>query len=302
MSPARTGVGNRIQIPRALLERSRATGSPWLDEQIMRLERQRAEISTLLGNDLKDLPTIPSRRLIAAAAESKAYDAYHSTTMEGYRISRETVEAIVQGEPLADGPQDKDALQSAMAVQGYSVAFDHVLNLSQDCAAISGSTILDLYEDLFRPSVDAGIVSTGELRGWRTGPVALKGWRYVPPNPRKIRDLIDGLESFANRADLDPVTRALIVHLEFVTIHPFLDGNGRLGRLLMNLVLLSGGLPWVTIRSDERMPFFKSIEAAQVEANTEPFIRYLWHQIQHAIDDLEKKRGGVRRRKKANNA
>ena len=85
--------------------------------------------------------------------------------------------------------------------------------------------------------------------------------------------------------------------MEFVTIHTFLDGNGRLGRLLMNLVLLSGGLPRVTVRADERVPFFKSIEAAQVDGETEPFIRYLWHQIRQPITDLEKRRRHTVRRR-----
>jgi Fic family protein len=240
--------------------------------------------------------------LIANATEAKAYDAYHSTTMEGYRITPEVVESIVRGDDvLSGGPRDADALRSTMAVQGYSAAFDHVLSLAQSRAAIDGSMILDLYEDLFRPSVDAGIVAPGGLRGWRTSAVGLKGWRHVPPNPRKIRDLIDGLEVFAARQDIDAVTRALIVHLEFVTIHPFLDGNGRLGRLLMNIALLSGGLPWVTVRADERAPFFKSIETAQVDAFAEPYVRFLWHQMQQAIHDLENRRTHrIRREKKPN--
>src|SRR5437773_12238495 len=68
-------------------------------------------------------------------------------------------------------------------------------------------------------------------------------------------------------------------------------------RLLINLVLLSGGLPWVTVRADERGPFFQSIEAARLDGDTEPFIRYLWHQIRQAINDLEKRRRRTVRRR-----
>lgn len=57
-------------------------------------------------------------------------------------------------------------------------------------------------------------------------------------------DRVLGLEEFAARPDVDPVARALLVHLEFVTVHPFIDGNGRLGRLLMNYELIANGLPW----------------------------------------------------------
>ena len=286
-TPSRTGVGSRIAIPPVMLTRPRGSATPWLDEQAMRLERQATEVTRLVGERAAGLPTFPRARLLAHAQEAKAYDAYHSTTMEGYRISADVVEAIINGRPLPGGPQDAEALRAAMAVQGYSIAFDRVLQLARKNATITGGLILDLYEDLFRPSVDAGIVTVGELRGWRTGSVSLKGWRHVPPNPLKVRDLIDGLEAFAARTDLGGVARALVVHLEFVTIHPFLDGNGRLGRLLLNLVVLQAGLPWVTVRSDERTPFFRSIERAQEDQDTQPYVRFLWHLVREAATDLE---------------
>jgi Fic family protein len=108
---------------------------------------------------------------------------------------------------------------------------------------------------------------------------------------------MQGLEEFAARADLDPIQRALLVHLEFVTIHPFHDGNGRIGRLLGNLSLLSSGLPWVTIRADERIPFFRSLEQAQVFNNTVPFISFLWHLIKQSVSELASNKGRSRRRR-----
>src|SRR5882762_8048315 len=223
----------------------------------MRLARQQTEIQAVVGTQAKALSTFPWRTLRANAEQVKAYDAYHSTTMEGYRISREISDAIVRGDPLPDGPQDRETLQAAMAIQGYSVAFNEVLTRAQRKAPVDTDLILDLYEALFRPSVDAGITDSAALRGWRNSSVGLRGWRYVPPNPKKIPDLIGGFERFIAREDLNPLARAMLTQLEFVTIHPFLDGNGRLGRLLMNHSLLSAGYPWVTVRSDERMPFFQ---------------------------------------------
>ena len=108
-----------------------------------------------------------------------------------------------------------------------------MLTRAQKKAPVDTDLILDLYEALFRPSVDAGITDSAALRGWRNSSVGLRGWRYIPPNPKKIPDLIGGLERFATKKDLSPIARALLVHLEFVTIHPFTDGNGRLGRLFV---------------------------------------------------------------------
>ena len=290
--PSRTGVGTRIQVPPVLQRAPRGTGSPWLDEQAMRLARQGAEIRDLVGAQAKTLPAFSWRALQAGAEQVKAYDAYHSTTMEGYRISREISDAIIRGEPLADGPQDRETLQAATAIQGYSIAFSEVLARAQRKAPVDTDLILDLYEALFRPSVDAGITDSAALRGWRNSSASLRGWRHVPPNPRKIPDLIGGLERFAAQKDRSPIERALLVHLEFVTIHPFMDGNGRLARLLMNHVLLSTGLPWVTIRSDERVPSFRAIENAQVDGDAIPFIRFVWHLIQQSATDLQRKQSG----------
>lgn len=285
-TPSRTGVGTRIAVPQVLQEAPRGSGSPWLDAQAMRFERQASEVRRISGRAATELPKFGWVRLRADAEQNKTYDAYHSTTMEGYRISREISDAVVRGQPLPGGAQDQQTLEAAMAVQGYTIAYATVLERARRKDPIDAGLILDLYEALFRPSVDAGITDAPALRGWRTCSVSLRGWRYVPPNPKKIPDLIQGLERFAARADLDALTRALLVHLEFVTIHPFMDGNGRLGRLLMNYALLNGGLPWITIRSDERVPFFRAIERAQVDNEASSFIEFMWHLIREGVRDI----------------
>ena len=132
-----------------------------------------------------------------------------------------------------------------------------------------------------------GITDSAALRGWRTTSVGLRGWLHVPPNPKKVAERMSGLERYLASAKLTPVTRALLVHLEFVTIHPFVDGNGRLGRLLMNHVLLSAGFPWVTVRSDERLPFFKSIEQAQMKNDGGVCVRFMWHLIEQSAREIQ---------------
>jgi hypothetical protein len=87
--------------------------------------------------------------------------------MEGYRISREISDAIVRGEPLPESPQNQKTLEAAMAVQGYTVAYNEVLARARRQVPIDTNLILDLYEALYRPSVDAGITDTAALRGRR---------------------------------------------------------------------------------------------------------------------------------------
>jgi len=115
-----------------------------------------------------------------------------------------------------------------MAVQGYSHAFDTVINLVRKPTAppINAALILDLYAELFRPSVDAGTVTERDLRGWRTIAVGLAGgWRHSPPAHGKVASLILGMSDFAAKSEFRPLTRAVLTHLEFVTIHPLLTGT-----------------------------------------------------------------------------
>jgi Fic family protein len=69
--------------------------------------------------------------------------------------------------------------------------------------------------------------------------------------------------------------RAVLVHLWFVWIHPFPDGNGRVARFLMNAAMLGGGLPWLTIRVDQREEYFAALERSQLEEGHASFARFI---------------------------
>jgi Fic/DOC family len=283
-----TGIGARIHLPKALATVPRGTGSPWVDRQLMTLERFRGELTPLLSTRVEPPPRLTLRTLIGNARQAKQYDAYHNTTMEGYHISREVSDAIVSGTALPVA-RTAEELRAIMAVQGYSTAFDLVIDRVRTVPPLSlgEDLILDLYVALFRPSVDAGIVGEQDLRGWRTTNVGLAGgWRHVPPNHRKVLDLIRGMSEYLMRADLEPLTRAVLAHLELVTIHPFIDGNGRLARLLMNYALLAAGYPWVTIRTDERLPYFRALESAQVGEDVRPLGEFLALHIAQAVSAI----------------
>lgn len=265
----------------------------------MTLERFRSVLEDILEKRVGPPPGLSLARLVGNARRAKQYDAYHNTTMEGYRITKEASDAVVNGTPLPEITSDEQ-LRAIMAVQGYSRAFDMVIDRVRTPPAppIDEGLILDLYVELFRPSVDAGTVSEEDLRGWRTIPVGLAGgWRHSPPAHGKIPSLISGLRQFVARSDLRPLTRAVLTHLEFVTIHPFLDGNGRLGRLLMNYALLESGYPWVTIRSDEKHPYFQALERAQVDGEIETLGEFLAVHIRQAASTAKSSAPAVGRRR-----
>jgi Fic family protein len=263
------------------------THQPWLDRQAATFARFRAEIEEEMGEAEASLPRFGRDALLVQAREAKAYDAYHSTTIEGYRIRPEEVSAVISG--VMVGGHDPEEVRSRMAVAGYSKAFESTLATVRDGEGdveITDALVQGLYIDLFSPSVDAGIVSPELLRGWRTEPAYLRGHVYVPPGPEKLPRLMRQYEDLVNGVAGHPLVRAILAHLEFVTTHPYPDGNGRLARLLMNVALLGGGLPWVTIRNDDRPPYFAALHAAQVEGNPLPFARLVLRYAETAAERM----------------
>ena len=74
---------------------------------------------------------------------------------------------------------------------------------------------------------------------------------------------------------MGPITRAVLTHWGFVHIHPFMDGNGRLARRLMSYMLGGSGLPWTTIRVEERLTYFRALTRAHVQDEFAPLAEFL---------------------------
>lgn len=130
--------------------------------------------------------------------------------------------------------------------------------------------------DLFSPSVEAGIVPAEDLREWRRNPVFIRDTLFVPPSPEKVGAMIDLVCDEISAIDRsEGLLRAILIHLWFVWIHPFPDGNGRVARFLMNTALLAGSLPWLTIRVDQRDAYFAALRRAQLDQDHAAFARFI---------------------------
>jgi Fic family protein len=81
----------------------------------------------------------------------------------------------------------------------------------------------------------------------------------------------------------DPAVRAVLGHFVFVYVHPYMDGNGRMGRFLMNAMLASGGYPWTVIPVHARNEYMAALEAASVDQNIFPFAEFLARWVDRAM-------------------
>jgi Fic family protein len=97
---------------------------------------------------------------------------------------------------------------------------------------------------------------------------------HAPPPKEAVRDLMPALFKLL-RDEEHPAVRSVLGHFIFVYIHPYIDGNGRMGRFLMNVMMASGGYPWTVITVDKRDEYMNALEQASVEGNIVPFARFL---------------------------
>jgi len=127
---------------------------------------------------------------------------------------------------------------------------------------------------MFAPGVTAGIHKPSDLAGYRNGPVFIRRSMHVPPSREAVRDVMPAFFELVH-AEENAAVRIVLGHFIFVYIHPYMDGNGRMGRFLMNAMLASGGYPWTVVPLEKRNEYMAALEEASTNQNIEPFAKFL---------------------------
>jgi len=207
-------------------------------------------------------------------------DAYHSLSIEGYRVSPELIERVKSGTWNPEEDEDDRDHRNAMAARGYWQAFQSVKQSIEKIlnGGNPGVTVQrdhgTWYRELFAPSVTTGLLRAGDLAGYRNGPVYIRRSMHVPPNKEVVRDLMPAFFDLLEE-EKESAVRVVLGHFIFVYIHPYIDGNGRMGRLLMNTMMASGGYPWTIIPVEERTSYMAALESASVDQDIRPFATFL---------------------------
>lgn len=188
---------------------------------------------------------------------------YNTQRIEGSTMTlRETANLLVHGVTPAERP-----LRDVKEAEAHRAVFSSLLAERKD---VSLSLVLRWHHEMFRatrPDI-AGRV--------REHQVAISGSRFVPPSPVEVYPLLREFFRWYNRAKggVHPVELAALVHLKIVTVHPFSDGNGRVARLLMNLVLHRRGFPMLDIPYAGRNSYYNALERAQVRREDTVFVQW----------------------------
>jgi len=215
-------------------------------------------------------------------------DAYHSLSIEGYRVSEELIERVRSGSWDPETNKKDKEYADALAARGYWQAFQAVKKslakiLNGDFSgAVAGNDHAIWYRELFASSVNAGLIAASDLAGYRSQPVYIQKSMHVPPRYETVRDLMPALFTLL-KDEKETAVRAVLGHFFFVYIHPYVDGNGRMGRFLMNAMLAGGGYPWTVIPLETRNDYMAALEEASVRKNIEPFSRFLAELVQKGM-------------------
>ena len=207
-------------------------------------------------------------------------DAYHSLSIEGYRVHAELIERVRSGSWNPHGNEHDDEARNVLAARGYYDTFQSVKQSVQrilsgeDPASTAERAHGDWYRALWGPAVEAGISTAADLAGYRTGPVHIRRSMHTPPPREAVRDLMPLLFELLGK-EPDPAARVVLGHFFFVYIHPYFDGNGRIGRFLMNALLAAGGYPWTVIPVERRKDYMEALESASAGQDIKPFATFL---------------------------
>lgn len=232
-----------------------------------------------------------SEGILKQIQELYVQDAYHSLSIEGYQVTKQLLERVQNGLWNPDNNLQDTQQRNVLAARGYFEAFQQVkesiakiLN-GQHPGEVMQDDLPVWFQHLFGPSVHVGLLGPSDLYGWRRHQVYIRSSRHTPPSPVY---LMDAMETFFQCLQNEeyPSVRAILGHFMFVFIHPYMDGNGRIARFLMNSMFISGGYPWTIIPVERRNEYFMALESASVGANIIPFTKFVHEVMQQNLPKL----------------
>ncbi len=213
---------------------------------IERVLRRRIGVKLAQLDAYRPFPLEVERKLDELVTVSMTY---HSNAIEGSTMRLLDVDLALGGYGI---PGEHTAEEIAETV-GHARAWRRV---EEDVAAgnpMRAGLIIEIH-DLIKPY-------HSQRGGWRTQQVYIRGAEHVPPNASEAPRYMDEWIRYVNKGEGDPIERAAKAHAGFEAVHPFLDGNGRTGRLLMNWMLLKADYPPVIILVEERTRYIQALAA-----------------------------------------
>lgn len=174
---------------------------------------------------------------------------YHSNAIEGNTLTLQETALVLEGITI-----DRKPLRDHLEAVGHKDAFLYVQDLVQEGGPLTQAQIKQIHTlVLMDQPRDRGV--------YRRIPVRILGAYHEPPDPLLVPEQMEALMEEFSKSTLHPLEQASRFHLKFEGIHPFVDGNGRTGRLLLNLCLMQHGYPPINIKFADRRRYYSAFDA-----------------------------------------
>jgi hypothetical protein len=256
---------------------------------VARLQAMWQSMRPVVQENFPPPPGLPkdARSYLESVEDIYKSDAYNSLSIEGYSVTPELIDRVRRGDWDPEHDEQDRQSHDALAARGYWQAFRKVKEAISDI--LSGAkpverartAHMDWYREMFQPYVLAGVSPAASLAGYRNNAVYLRTSRYVPPRWEAVRDAMPTLfELLENETHAG--VRAVLGHWLFGYIHPYPDGNGRMARFLMNVMLASGGYPWTVIKVEQRDAYLSALDKASIELDILPFTMFVAEQMRQS--------------------
>jgi Fic family protein len=240
---------------------------PRLDPRLSaRLARKKAQLDSY-----RPLPPDTMRRL---NDDLRVLLTYHSNAIEGNTLTLRETQIVIEYGMTIHGHSLREYLEAANHAQAYS----YLLTLVDRQIPITRETVLTFHHLV----MDKILEDKGQFR---TVPVYIRGANMTPPPAWQVPSLMLEWVSWLDGEGLqyEPIIRAAIAHHGFEAVHPFTDGNGRVGRLLLNLMLMREGYPPALLLRDWRVRYLQALDTANT-GNYTPLANLIAQAVEAALD------------------
>lgn len=227
-----------------------------MQETRLKIEENKVILQNLLKN--KDNQKVLDKWLTTELA-------YTSNAIEGNTLTRKETEMAIEEKITSGAKPINDYLEAI----NHAKAFEFIRISAKNNIKIDEDYILQIHKIILSGIDDT---NAGVYRSVR---VRISGSQTILPNPLKVPDLMKEFSEWLVKKDDDMLMKAIEAHYRLVTIHPFVDGNGRTARLLLNSMLLENGYMPIIIRTIDRRRYLSALETYQTKENSEPYYKFM---------------------------
>ena len=263
--------GNKFKKERIYLGKNLINGE--LSKKEKKADKELLVLSELLNegekvflDDLKNrFKKEPKENLENRYETFTSFFTYDSNAIEGNSLTLDETSFLLFENIV---PSSK-SLREINETLNHKKAFDCMLDYKED---INKKFILQLHNLVVKNTLRKELES--QIGIYRNVQVYIRGIDWVPPKPLEVPNEMKSLLAWysKNRKNLHPLIVASYFHIAFETIHPFVDGNGRVGRLLMNFILHKNEYPMINIPNKIKFKYYNALHEAQIKGDLRPFI------------------------------